>query len=64
MLNLTTAGETVLANAPETIQERLLRGFESLDEGTRRSLADNFEAWITASGLDDVTPMLFFEPPA
>ena len=49
VLSLTAAGETILANAPETIQERLLRGFESLDEGTRRSLADNFEAWITAS---------------
>ena len=64
VLSLTAAGETILANAPETIQERLLRGFESLDQGTQRSLADNFESWLTASGLDDVAPTLFFEPSA
>jgi len=62
VLSLTAAGESILANAPETIQERLLRGFASLDEGTRQTLADNFESWLTASGLDDVNPTLFFEP--
>ena len=62
VLGLTAAGETLLANAPETIQERLLRGFESLDQRTRRSLADNFELWLAASGLDDVAPALLFEP--
>jgi DNA-binding MarR family transcriptional regulator len=62
MLSLTASGEEILANAPETIQERLLRGFESLDEATRRSLAESFESWLAASGLDDVTPVLFFEP--
>ena len=61
-LSLTPAGEAVLVNAPETIQERLLRGFESLDEGTRGTLADSFESWLVASGLDDVAPALFFEP--
>ena len=61
-LRLTVAGEAVLVNAPETIQERLLRGFEALDEGARRSLADSFELWLAASGLDDVPPALFFEP--
>jgi DNA-binding MarR family transcriptional regulator len=60
VLSLTAAGERVLVNAPETIQERLLRGFESLDEGTRRTLADNLESWLTSSGLDDAAP-LFFE---
>jgi MarR family transcriptional regulator, lower aerobic nicotinate degradation pathway regulator len=62
VLSLTAAGETILANAPETIQERLLRGFESLDEATRRTLAHTFESWLTASGLDDVAPALLFEP--
>ena len=61
-LSLTTAGEAVLANAPETIQERLLRGFESLDEEGQRAVADGLESWLTASGLDDVAPALFFEP--
>jgi DNA-binding MarR family transcriptional regulator len=61
-LSLTTAGEAVLANAPETVQERLLRGFESLDERTQRTLIDSLESWLAASGLDDVAPALFFEP--
>jgi DNA-binding MarR family transcriptional regulator len=60
VLSLTAAGESVLVNAPETIQERLLRGFESLDEGTQRTLADTLESWLTSSGLDDTAP-LFFE---
>ena len=61
VLSLTAAGEALLANAPETIQERLLRGLESLDEQTRRTMADSLESWLTASGLDDVAPTLFFE---
>ena len=61
---LTAAGEAILANAPETIQEQLLRGVESLDQETRRSLADNFESWLVASGLEAVAPTLLFEPPA
>jgi DNA-binding MarR family transcriptional regulator len=61
-LSLTAAGEAVLVSAPETIQEQLLHGFESLDEGTRRTLADSLESWLTASGLDEVAPALFFEP--
>ena len=63
VLDLTAEGKAILANAPETIQERLLRGFESLDERARQQLADGLESWLTASGLDDVTPTLFFEPP-
>jgi len=42
VLSLTAEGETLLGNAPETIQERLLHGLESLDEGTRQH-------WPTAS---------------
>ena len=62
VLSLTAAGESILANAPETIQEQLLRGFESLDEEKRRSLADDFESWLAASELDEIPPTLFFEP--
>ena len=61
-LSLTRAGEALLAKAPETIQERLLRGFDRLDEKSRTALADNLESWLKASGLEDVTPALFFEP--
>ena len=62
VLSLTPAGDAILANAPETIQEQLLRGFESLDHGTRQSLADNLESWLTVSGLNEVSPTFFFEP--
>jgi DNA-binding MarR family transcriptional regulator len=62
VLSLTPSGEIVLTTAPETIQEQLLRGFESLDERKRRSLADGFESWLAASGLDSVAPTLLFEP--
>jgi len=64
VLSLTPAGKTVVGSAPETIQERLLRGFALLDEASRRSLADNLESWLGASGLGDVAPTLMFEPMA
>ena len=60
-LSLTRAGQTMLAKAPETIQERLLHGFGRLDEPTRRAIADDLETWLEASGLEDVAPTLFFE---
>jgi DNA-binding MarR family transcriptional regulator len=61
-LSLTDRGRTTLAKAPVTIQERLLLGFDQLDGTSRAALADLLEAWLTASGLDDVAPALFFEP--
>jgi len=60
-LSLSAAGEAVLVNAPETVQEKLLRGFESLDEPRQQTLADSLESWLASSGLDDVAPALFFE---
>ena len=63
VLSLTAAGQAVLGTAPETIQERLLHGFEQLDETSRRALADNLESWLTSSGLGSVEPTLYFERP-
>ena len=60
-LTLTPAGVAVLARAPETVQERLLAGFARLGELEQATLADTLEAWLVASGLDDVRPVLFFE---
>jgi DNA-binding MarR family transcriptional regulator len=60
-LTITAAGHEVLASAPETVQERLLAGFERLDDTARHTLADTFEAWLAASGLEEVAPALFFE---
>lgn len=61
-LSLTAAGHAMLASAPETVQERLLRGFDQLDQQSRTTLAENLESWLAASGLDDIAPALFFEP--
>ena len=60
-LSLTATGHAMLAQAPETVQERLLRGFDALPERERTALADHLESWLSASGLDDVAPALFFE---
>ncbi len=60
-LSLTAASQALLANAPETIQERLLRGFDRLDDKVRTALADHLESWLVASGLESVAPALFFE---
>jgi DNA-binding MarR family transcriptional regulator len=60
-LTLTAAGGAVLAEAPETVQERLLAGFGRLDEASRHVLAEALESWLVASGFDDVSPALFFE---
>src|SRR5262252_7238762 len=45
VLSLTATGEAILARAPETVQEQLLRGFESLDERSQRTLAESLETW-------------------
>jgi DNA-binding MarR family transcriptional regulator len=60
-LTLTDTGVAMLARAPETVQERLLRGFDALPPLERKDLAHHLEAWLTASGLDDVAPAFFFE---
>jgi MarR family transcriptional regulator, organic hydroperoxide resistance regulator len=60
-LSLTAAGDAVLARTPETVQERLIAGFGSLGERERRALADGLEAWLAASSLDGVAPVLFFD---
>jgi len=60
-LTLTPAAEAILTSAPETIQERLVAGFGRLGQTEQRALADTLEAWIAASGLEEVQPVFFFE---
>lgn len=62
-LTLTEAGRIMLASAPETVQERLLHGFDKLDESSRAALAEHLESWLAAAGLDEVAPTMFFEGP-
>src|ERR687886_2542160 len=53
-LTITPRGRTLLARAPETIQERLLEGLRRLDDAERHTLARGMESWLRASGLQDV----------
>ena len=62
-LSLTPAGDAVLRRSPETVQEKLVAGFAALGETERRRIADGLEAWLAASSLGDVEPILFFEEP-
>jgi DNA-binding MarR family transcriptional regulator len=62
VLTLTDAGVKLVEAAPETVQDRLVVGFSRLDRVSQQTLAQTLEAWLEASGLADVTPLLFFEP--
>ena len=61
-LRLTARGLAVASAAGETIQERLLAGLHVLDEERRRALAEAMDVWLSAAGLTDVAPTMFFEP--
>jgi DNA-binding MarR family transcriptional regulator len=60
-LTITARGRALLARAPETIQERLLEGLRRLDDAERHTLARGMEAWLRASGLEDVPATMLFE---
>lgn len=61
-LGVTEAGRRMLDRAPDSVQQRLVTGFERLPAPSRRALADAMEAWIAASGLEVVPATMFFEP--
>lgn len=60
---LTPQGRSVLADAPTTVQEQLLAGFERLAPARRRALREGLDAWIAEAGLADVPATMFFERP-
>ena len=60
-LTITPRGRALLDRAPETIQERLLDGLRRLDRAERQTLARGMEAWLRASGLEDVPATMLFE---
>ncbi|HVX38552.1 MAG TPA: pyridoxamine 5'-phosphate oxidase family protein [Gemmatimonadaceae bacterium] len=59
---LTAAGRDALAQAPESLPERLLAGFRSLPRERQRDLADGLVDWIEAAGLAHHAATMFFEP--
>ncbi len=60
-LALTPRGRAIVARAPQTAQERLVAGLESLTASQQRRLASSFELWLDRAGFTDVEPAMFFE---
>jgi DNA-binding MarR family transcriptional regulator len=61
LLTLSDIGRDVLSRAPETVQERLVQGFQTLSPAMQSALADGLDAWLSAAGLRDVPPTMFLE---
>ncbi|MEO8333730.1 MAG: MarR family winged helix-turn-helix transcriptional regulator [bacterium] len=58
---LTPAGRAMLANAPETIQSRLLRGLGGMDLSSQVRLAELLDQWLVAAGVDAGAPPMLLE---
>ena len=61
VLTLSDAGARITADAPATVQERLVEGFRVLPSEMQRSLAEGLEAWLAAAALDQVPATMFLE---
>ena len=61
VLELTDQGEAVTRASGSVVQERLIAGLEALSADDRRALADLYESWLRAAGLDTVPVSMFFE---
>lgn len=61
VLSPTPAGRALLRAAPPTVQADLVDGLRRISPGSLRALADGLEQWLTAAGLSDVPPTMFFE---
>jgi MarR family transcriptional regulator, lower aerobic nicotinate degradation pathway regulator len=62
-LHLTKAGKRAISDSGDLAQEKLISGLEALPSSKRAALAEAMEAWLSASGLSDVPPTMFFELP-
>jgi DNA-binding MarR family transcriptional regulator len=62
VLSPTPAGRALLRAAPATVQADLIEGLRRLSPGSLNALADALEQWLTAAGLAEVPPTMFFEP--
>lgn len=61
VLTLSATGEAILSRAPDTVQERLVDGFQSLPADVQRGLASGLDAWLLAAGLQAVPATMFLE---
>lgn len=62
VLELTDKGAAVTRKAGRPVQERLITGLAHLSASERRTLAELYEAWLRAAGLDALPASMFFEP--
>lgn len=60
-LSLSTDGVNAIANSLSMPQDELIAAIVSMPESKRAALVDGLTALITAAGMDDVAPQLFFE---
>ena len=61
-ISLSDEGRIALASAPETIQERLLAAFRQLSVERQQAIARGMDEWMSAAGLGQLVPTMFFEP--
>jgi hypothetical protein len=50
-----------MATSKPTVQEHLAAGLAALPADQLTSLAEGFDAWLTASGLTETPATMFFE---
>lgn len=62
-VSLTLAGKTVLQDAPDVAQTKLIHGLTRLSPADRAALVRGLDAWVKAIGADQDPPDLFFESP-
>lgn len=62
-LAVTTKGRALLESAPHVAQERLIAGVERLSTRQRTELRRSLDALVSAMGLGDEAPVMFFEKP-
>lgn len=62
VLEITGQGADVMRKAGRPVQQRLIAGLAHLSASERRTLAELYEAWLRAAGLDALPPSMFFEP--
>lgn len=62
VVSLTAAGRAAVRSAAPAPQALLVDSFRRLPASHRHSLAKGLELWITAAGLAELPPTMFFEP--
>lgn len=59
--SVTENGLRQLEHAPETLQQRLVAGFQMLTPDRRRALAEGLDAWMASAGLRQIPATMFME---